>query len=81
MNGLRSEWKQEQIQENLGEANENLPVASATDRFPVAGTASGMDLRAGEDVYAENAGGTTDSAIDPRMPADPPRRPTNQDGA
>lgn len=80
MNGLRSEWKQEQIQENIGEANENLPEARTTDRFPVAGTASGMDLRAGEEMYAEGADGTTDSAIDLRMPSDPPLRPTDEAG-
>ncbi|MGX1159867.1 hypothetical protein FBY31_1770 [Arthrobacter sp. SLBN-100] len=80
MNGNRSEWKPEQVQENLGAANENLPEARTTDRFPVAGTASGMDLRAGEDMYVEDAAGTMDSAIDLRMPPDPPRRPTDQAG-
>ena len=76
MSGLRSEWTPQQVQENLGEASENLPEARTTDRFPVAGTASGMDLREGEDLYGEEAGEARPGSE--LMPPDPPRRPTDQ---
>ena len=76
MSGLRSEWTPQQVQENLGEASENLPEARTTDRVPVTGTASGMDLREGEDLdeeYAAAAGPGSEL-----MPPDPPRRPTDE---
>ncbi|MDQ0767940.1 hypothetical protein QF031_000689 [Pseudarthrobacter defluvii] len=78
MSGHRSEWTPQQVQENLGEANENLPEARTTDRFPVAGTASGMDLREGESPYEEEAAGATGQGNDLRMPPDPPRPTTGQ---
>ena len=78
MSELRSEWTPEQVRENLGEANENLPVARTTDRFPVAGTASGMDFQAGEEQYGEDAAGGR--GIELRLPQDPPRRPTDEGG-
>jgi len=78
MSGLRSAWTPQQVQENLGEANEGLPEARTTDRFPVEGTASGTSFRAGE-VTDEDA--SADSGLEPRMPADPPRRPAEQGGA
>jgi hypothetical protein len=80
MSGLRSTWTPQQVQENLGEANENLPEARTIDRFPVAGTASGMDLRAGEDLYQEEAAEAAGPGSELRMPPDPPRRPTDQAG-
>lgn len=80
MSGLRSEWTPQQVQENLGEANENLPEARTTDRFPVAGTASGMDLRAGEELYEEEGAVATGPGSELRMPPDPPRRPTHEAG-
>jgi hypothetical protein len=80
MSGLRSEWTPEQVQENLGEANENLPEARTTDRFPVAGTASGMDLKAGEDRYEEDEAAAAGLGTELRMPPDPPRHPTDPDG-
>lgn len=79
MSGLRTAWTPEQVQENLGEANEGLPEARTTDRFPVAGTASGMAFRAGEVTDEEEA--STESDIRFQLPPDPPRRPTDQDGA
>ncbi|GAA3688383.1 hypothetical protein GCM10023081_27140 [Arthrobacter ginkgonis] len=69
------------MQENLGEANENLPEARTTDRFPVAGTASGIDLQAGEEPYEEDAAAAAGLGTELRMPADPPRHPTDLDGA
>ncbi|MGN7200834.1 hypothetical protein [Arthrobacter sp. SAFR-044] len=80
MSGHRSEWTPQQVQENLGEANENLPEARTTDRFPVAGTASGMDLRAGEHPYEEDTAGAAGQGNDLRMPPDPPRHTTEQAG-
>lgn len=77
---LRSEWTPQQVQENLGQANEGLPEARTTDRFPVAGTASGMDLRAGEDLYEEDGAAAEGPRSERRMPQDPPRRPTDQGG-
>jgi hypothetical protein len=79
MSGLRSAWTPEQVQENLGEANEGLPEARTTDRFPAAGTASGTTFRAGEVTAEDDA--SAESAIELRMPSDPPRRPADQDGA
>jgi hypothetical protein len=78
VSGLRSEWTPQQVKENLGEANENLSEARTTDRFPVAGTASGMDLRAGEDLDEEDAAAYTGPGNELRMPPDPPRRPRDQ---
>jgi hypothetical protein len=78
MSELRSEWTPQQVQENLGEANESLPEARTTDRFPVSGTASGMDMRAGEELYEEDAAAGPGSEL--RMPPDPPQRPTDQGG-
>jgi hypothetical protein len=79
MSGLRSEWTPQQVQDNLGEASENLPEARTTDRFPVAGTASGMDLQAGEELYEEDAAAAGPGS-ELRLPPDPPRRPTDQGG-
>jgi len=78
MSGLRSEWTPEQVRENLGEANENLPEARTVDRFPVAGTASGMDIQAGEEPYEQDAAAGRGGEL--RMPPDPPRRPTDEGG-
>jgi hypothetical protein len=78
MSGPRSAWTPEQVQENRGEANEGLPEARTTDRFPVAGTASGTTLRAGATTEEDEA--SAGSAIELRMPADPPRRPTAEGG-
>ncbi len=80
MSELRSEWTPEQVQANHGEANENLPEARTTDRFPVSGTASGMDMRAGEEPYEEDAAASAGALSEHRMPPDPPRRPTDQGG-
>jgi hypothetical protein len=80
MSGLRSEWTPEQVQENLGEANETLPEARTTDRFPVAGTASGMDFQAGEEPYEEDAAAAGGRGIELRLPQDPPRHPTDEGG-
>jgi hypothetical protein len=75
---LRSAWTPEQVQENLGEANESLPEARTTDRFPLAGTASGVDVRGGAD---EGDGSTADGPDGGfRLPPDPPRRPTDEGG-
>jgi hypothetical protein len=79
MSGLRSAWTPEQVQENLGEAHEGLPEARITDRFPVAGTASGMAFRAGEVTYEEEASSESDIRFE--LPPDPPRRSPGQDGA
>ena len=77
MSERRREWTSQQVQENIGEANESLPEARTTDRFPVAGTASGMDTPPeGEQPYEEDA----DSGIELQMPPDPPRRPADQGG-
>jgi hypothetical protein len=78
MSELRSEWTPQQVEENLGEANESLPEARTTNRFPVAGTASGMDFRAGEEQYEEDVAAAAESGSELRMPPDPPRRPTTQ---
>lgn len=72
MSELRSEWTAEQVRENLGKANENLPEATATDRFPMEGTASGIDFKAGEEAYDESAASDQGSAQG--LPADPPQR-------
>ena len=81
MSGLRSEWTPQQVQENLSEANENLPEARTTDRFPVAGTASGMDFRAGAEPYEEDVTAAAAPGSDFfRMPPDPPRRPADEGG-
>ncbi|MDR6416968.1 hypothetical protein [Pseudarthrobacter sulfonivorans] len=80
MSELRSEWTPQQVQANLGEVNENLPEARTTDRFPVSGTASGMDMRAGEQPYEEDADAAPGAGRELRMPPDPPRRPTEQGG-
>jgi hypothetical protein len=80
MSELRSEWTPHQVQENLGDANENLTEARTTDRFPVAGTASGMDLHAGEDLYEADSAVAWGPGGESRMPPDPPRRPTDQGG-
>jgi hypothetical protein len=80
MSGLRSEWTPQQVQENLGEANENFPEARTTDRFPVAGTVSGMDLRAGEDLYEEDAAAAAGPGSELRLPPDPPRGRSDQAG-
>lgn len=71
--GLRSEWTAEQIRENLDQAHEGLPEATTTDRFPVEGTAGGMDFLAGEETEAQTP--TYPPTGDaPGLPADPPRR-------
>lgn len=80
MSELRSEWTPQQVQENLGEANENLPEAHTTDRFPVPGTASGIDVRPGEDLDEQDTVVGADSGDVLRMPPDPPRRPMDQGG-
>ena len=72
MSALRSEWTPQQVQENLGVANESLPEARTTDRFPVAGTASGMDFSAGEELYEEDVAAAAESGSEFRMPPDPP---------
>lgn len=79
MSGLRSEWTPQQVRENLGEANEDLPEARTTDRFPVAGTASGTDVRAGEEPYEEEAA-SAEPGGGLRLPPDPPRNPTDEGG-
>ena len=79
MSGLRSAWTPEQVQENRGEANEGLPGARSTDRFRVAGTASGMVFLAGG--VTDEEGPSTESDTRFRGPPDPPRRATDQDGA
>lgn len=80
MSELRSKWTPQQVQENLGEANEGLPEARTTDRFPVSGTASGMDMRAGEEPYEEDVAAAADAGTEFRIPPDPPRHPTDQGG-
>jgi hypothetical protein len=70
--GLRSEWTAEQVRENLSKANEDLPEATATDRFPLEGTASGIDFEAGEEAYDESTAAERSSAQG--LPADPPQR-------
>jgi hypothetical protein len=79
MSELRNEWTPEQVQANLGEANETLPEARITDRFTDSVRSSGVDVRSGEETYAEDG-----AAADPggvfQVPPDPPQRPTTQDG-
>src|SRR3954465_8522495 len=58
MSELRKEWTPEQVQEHRAEANESLPEARTTDRFPVAGRASGMDRWGGEGWKGGEAEGT-----------------------
>ena len=72
MTGLRSEWTAEQIRENLSRANEDLPESVTTDRFPLEGTASGIDFQAGEEEYEASTPAERTSV--PGLPADPPRR-------
>ena len=81
MSGLRSEWTPQQVQENLEHVNEALPEAQTTDRFPVPGRASGVDVRAGEALPEEpeekaTAAGPSGSVL--RVPQDPPQRATDQ---
>lgn len=79
MSELQIGWTPEQVQENLGEANESLPEAPTTDRFPPPGTATGTDVRAGEQPYEEPA-----EAAEPGskewLPPDPPRHPDDEGG-
>lgn len=79
MEGLRSEWTAEQITENLAHAHEGLPEATTVDRFPVAGTASGIDFRAGEEPY-EQSPTRTERNDAPGLPADPPQRHEGLEG-
>ena len=74
MEALRSEWTAEQISENLGRSHEGLPEATTTDRFPVEGTASGIDFRAGAEPYEQSPSPAERSGA-PGLPADPPLRP------
>ncbi len=72
MNELRSEWTAEQVRENLGAANEGLPAATTTDRFPREGTASGMDFTSGE--QSDDGATATEAVSTEGFPPDPPRR-------
>lgn len=78
MSELRSEWTPQQLKENVETVSETLPEAQTTDRFPVLGRASGVDIRAGEDLYEENAAAAAHSGSVLRVPADPPQHPTDQ---
>lgn len=78
MSELRSEWTSQQAQENLEKANESLPEAQTTDRFRTPGRVSGVDIRAGEDLYEENTGADAGSNSVFTVPADPPKRSTDQ---
>lgn len=80
MSELRSSWTPEQVQENLDEANEHLPEARTIDRFPVSGTASGIDVRAGEDLDEQDTAARGDSGGELRMPPDPPKHFRDQGG-
>jgi hypothetical protein len=80
MSELRKEWTPEQVQEHRAEANESLPEARTTDRFPVAGRASGMDRMGGEELYEEDVVAAAEPGSKLWMPPDPPRRPTDQGG-
>jgi len=79
MSELRSDWTPEQLQASVGEANESLPEARTTDRFPVPGRASGVDLRAGESSDEDDAGPAAGDGVF-RVPPDPPRGTTNHGG-
>lgn len=80
MSDLRTEWTPEQVQAHAGEANEAMPEARTTDRFPATGRASGVDVRAGEAGYEQAAASDApDGAL--RVPADPPLGVTNEGGA
>lgn len=76
--GLRSEWAAEQVRENLSKASEALPEATTTDRFPLEGTASGIDFISGEEAYDESTVADRSSAHE--LPADPPQRHQGLDG-
>lgn len=78
MSELRSEWSPQQLQENIKEVNEALPEAQTTDRFPVLGRASGVDVRAGEDLYEETAAADASAGSVLQVPADPPKHSTDQ---
>ncbi len=73
MSELRSEWSPQQVQENFDKANETLPEAQTTDRFPVSGQASGVDVRAGEDLYEETAATDASAGSVLLVPPDPPQ--------
>lgn len=80
MSDYRTEWTPQQVQDNRGEANEALPEARTTDRFQPSGTASGMDVRAGEDIHEQQAAVADNPESKYWLPSDPPRRPTNPGG-
>jgi hypothetical protein len=81
MSEYRTEWTPQQVQDNLADVNESLPEATTTDRFRPAGRASGLDVRAGEDLDEQQ---TASAAAEPGsrqwLPSDPPRRPTPPGG-
>ena len=76
MSELQTEWTAEQAEENAGEANESLPEAPTTDRFRPPGTATGMDVRAGEQPYVAEPEAASQSRPRYQMPLDPPQRLT-----
>ena len=78
MSGFQREWTPQQVQESLEHVNEALPEAQTTDRFPQPGRASGVDVRAGEELPEENATATDPSGSVLRVPPDPPQRATDQ---
>jgi hypothetical protein len=78
MNELRNAWTPEQVQERNGEANESLPEARTTDRYPRPGRASGVDVQSGEDTAAADEAGTTAAGTDFQVPPDPPQHLNEQ---
>lgn len=78
MSELRSIWGTQEVEENLGLANESLPEAPTIDRFPTQGRAAGMDLQSGEGQYEEAPADDSDGVF--QVPQDPPQRLTDEDG-
>ena len=73
MSELRSKWSPQQVQENFEKVNETLPEAHTTDRFPVLGRASGVDVRSGKDLYEESTATDASAVSVLLIPPDPPQ--------
>ena len=80
MSELRNAWTPQQVQDGIGEANESLPEARTTDRYPVPGRASGVDVREGADVQEPGAAEAGTSGTTLQVPADSPRGTADEGG-
>ncbi|MGA7206991.1 MAG: hypothetical protein WBX27_20455 [Specibacter sp.] len=80
MSELRTTWTPQQVQERTGEANESLPEARTTDRYPAQGRSSGVDVLAGEDLAGPAAAQATASGTGLQVPPDPPQHLNDQGG-